>query len=1332
MNLTILKRILILLLAPLVLVGALYLWVVIRTPRPDSGRLVRTADRKLVWSGSQVQVQLHVNLDQELPVRPDNNVRKRHVIALVLDHSSSMGQGPDSPLEAVKSAASIFARTTASDEQPVGVIAFDHSTSEAMPLGPDGEACANAIQQIPSGGGTDIAQGLLAGRSLIVSALESGKYPGASGLIVLLSDGQSDRDQALQAAEQTKTDPQHPIRIVTIGLGAQIDEDLLRKMATTEADFHFTLDPAGLGDIYFTIAEDFGTVIGYNAQLSEQFNYGGFKLEKPPVGFPVQVDKARGRLDFRFPVLFQQRTVIPYTLQAERVGLFGLGLKSADLTYIPYPNAPQQTRQILSPLGPSLLVISPLLLLLLYLPLLGYLLWRLLHRMPPPLPALEPKPAPQITLPPRLPLRDPEPLRERKPQPTLFLGVGEAGGTVLRHVSKFISNDRYLSKQAELPFHLLHVDTRPSTLNTDDTRLLIQKAELPNFLGSAVRELQSSPQLDPHLEWLPRGELTQIGGSQLDLSQGAHGRRWLTRLALFEACKTAATPFLSAWKNAVKWLIEHPKARIVVIGSLQGGTGSALISDLAHLLRHALPENRRAESPVYAFGLADIPSEHSYASLNQQAFLAELDRFSVATEIAQPAIINPRPPSGFEYLNGVIDEPVYDHFFLLQSPHGTNSENIDREFFSEIAAICHTFTEHTSGDSLEAHLGNKRTDEVKYRHEYLEGTVNSAWQHLLRFPVPEISRRLACRFVCEIVGANLVGVTFTADRRSLEPSVPSKNPVEEALNCWSLLSESDRGQGLIYQAFCQAAATDDPRTLVPALQHAAQGAVPSTNDVRDGMQRFATAWFLLLLNGAPSHNDEERAAWCRHKIQLLHAALSRLLYVGEEALQIQKQRGADSSANPLIPVLEEIQRFHEAWLVQTRSWLQTLVDPEFVSPAPEGTYRGTFRSADDESQQIELTLKDERLSNWRSILADDQIQDPRLREDALYQRYIGSFLQQEHGFQLRWFWQVVDESGEGDPRLRLRVVIDQIHDYEPGADTAVTLGSKLFQVADSLTRDLDRITILDALRSEAGELHLEPLAKRLAGFNEGTRGLRIRDRFPIQRQLLVIVPEVQDLALQNFQNELQRHLSFNLTLVQHGDPHSIRTLVLDSVIPIKAAHLQSANSEVLPFICEPEQAGERLRGEITDRLGVAPSPQLHPLTRLLAAAPRRRSEWVGILAENCIKPSFADGIKPILVISDGNNEEPLVSEHQKQSWLWAILNLAYRLKGSGPAETARLRWQARDQRTKIEMLEKAAEALARHTQSLPEASSERAILDQIVLFVRLEHDREQSREEAGR
>lgn len=1332
MNLTVLKRILILLFGPLILLGGLYLWVVLRSPRPDSGKLVRTADRKMVWSGTSVQVQLHVNADQELPVRSNADAPKPQVIALVLDQSGSMGQGPESALEALKSSAAFFARSTASAEQPLGVISFDHSVSEVAPLGSDGETSATAIQQIPSGGGTDLAQGLLAGRSMVVNGLESGRYRGATGLIVLLSDGQSDPTQALQAANDTKTDPKHPIRIITIGLGAQIDQDLLRQMASSEADFHFTLDPAGLGDIYFAIAEDLGTVIGYNAQLSEQFNYGGFKLEKPPAGFPVRLDKSRGQMDFRFPVLFQQRMRIPYTLKAESVGLYGLALQSAKLTYVPDPNSPQQSREIVSALTPPLLVISPLLLLLLYLPLLGYILWRILNRLPAPLPPLEPKPPVQIPLPPPLPLRGPEPLRPRKPQPALFLGLGEAGGVVLDRLARLLKDDRYLANQQTPPFLLVHADTRKGEVTSDDTRLPIQKLQLPNALGPAVRTLQDSHSIPDHLNWLPRGELAQIAGAPLDLSQGAHGRRWLTRLALFEAFKSGDTQFRQEWSKAVEWLNQHPKARIVVVGSLQGGTGSALASDLAHLMRSALPQSVRAEFPVYGLGLADIPSEHFYAGANQRAFLSELDRFTVAAELTQPAVINPQPPEGFDYLNGVIDEPIYDHFFVLQSPSNVKSnDNLDREFFSEVAAVCHTLTEETSAVSIEAVLGDSRTHEEDYQNRHLEGTINSAWQYLLRFPVPEIARRLACKFVCEIVGTNLVGVTLAPDTRNLDVIPLPKNPLEEAVSSWAQLSDSEREPGLIYQAFCQAAVSNDPRTVVPALQQAAQGSMPSIGDFREGLRRFATSWFLLLLNGSPLHTKEERAEWCRHKIQLLRAALTQLVELGRSTLEVQQRRVGESSSRDMIPVLEEIQRFHEAWLVQVNSWLETLIGSEFVGQATDETVKGTFLRASDESQQIERKLREENQSSWQSVLEPNDIQNPRLREEALYQNYIGSFLAKERGFILRLFWTFTNETGDRIPDLQLRVITDKERNYVAGPDTAETLRADLIQVADSLTRDLDRITILDALRSEAGELRLDPLATRLANLVRDDHGLKINRQFPggkqIRRKLLLMIPEVQDEELERFQTQLRRPLSSDLTLVPSGDPHSIRAMIVDSVIPIKAAQLRPGSSDGLPFVFEPEQAAERLCGEIAEHLGIVPCPKFHPLTRLLIAAPRSRAEWAGILAEDCIRPSYIDGIKATLVISDGINEQSIVRDHQQQSWVWAILNLAYKVKGRGPAEAVLLRWQARDQQTKIEMLNKAAQALELRADSLAETNPEYAILNQFVILIRLEHALEQKR-----
>jgi hypothetical protein len=280
------------------------------------------------------------------------------------------------------------------------------------------------------------------------------------------------------------------------------------------------------------------------------------------------------------------------------------------------------------------------------------------------------------------------------------------------------------------------------------------------------------------------------------------------------------------------------------------------------------------------------------------------------------------------------------------------------------------------------------------------------------------------------------------------------------------------------------------------------------------------------------------------------------------------------------------------------------------------------------------------------------------------------------------------------------------------------------------------VTILSALRSRAGELRLDPLVRKLAGLRSEDRGLRINRQFPganqIQRRLFVMVPAAADSELEQFNEELRRHVGLDLTLVRHGDPHAIRALVLDSVVPIKAARLRQPGPGPLPFVFEPEQEGERLRQEITRELGVAPCPQLHPLMRLLAAAPRSRRDWVGILAEDCLRPSLHDGIHPTVVISDGDSDEPMLFEHQGQSWIWAAINLAYRLRGAGPAEAALLRWRGRDPLTKVAMLERAVESWGEHADSIPETDPEHRILSQIVLLIRLEHDLEQRRYQEAR
>lgn len=66
-----------------------------------------------------------------------------------------------------------------------------------------------------------------------------------------MTDGASDFGLAVSAADSAKA---AGMRIITIGLGGGVDDELLKAVASTEADFHFIADSSDLEDIYETIS----------------------------------------------------------------------------------------------------------------------------------------------------------------------------------------------------------------------------------------------------------------------------------------------------------------------------------------------------------------------------------------------------------------------------------------------------------------------------------------------------------------------------------------------------------------------------------------------------------------------------------------------------------------------------------------------------------------------------------------------------------------------------------------------------------------------------------------------------------------------------------------------------------------------------------------------------------------------------------------------------------------------------------------------------------------------------------------------------------------------
>ncbi len=1347
-----LVRLSILLLTPLVLLGLIYGYVWLRSPSSDSGRLVRTADRKMVWVGEMVPVSLHVNGDRFVGGTPTETAAPS-VILLLIDRSSSMDSGTGSALESAKSAASYFARVVAGPNQPVGALAFDDGADLASAIGMDGAACADAILDIaPLGGGTDIARALDAGQGYLREAVESGGHPGAIPTMVLLSDGGSDRRPAIEAASKAKADG---TRIVTIGLGSQVDEELLLELASTPADFHYTMDAGSLGDVYMNIASDMAPVIGHGVSLSEKFHYGAFSLESPPPGFRVEQDLERGRLTLQLPVLFAQRVDFPYLLRARRIGLFGLALDRAELSLAPDPRQPDQTISIVSNLTPPVAVISPLLLILFWLPAFGYVVWRAAHALKskPPEPEIQPIRTP-LKVPPRLALVARPEIEARSAQPTLFVGLGRRGGETIREVAGQLSRDRYLQGVAEPPFRFLQIDGRSEGVEPlADSRFPMAKAQLPRTVAPLVQKLRAAPTLPEHLDWLPPDLLAEAGNAEMDLSAGTRGSRWPARLALFDALERDDDGFFGPWDEALDWLQERGRARIVLVGSMESGLGS-LLNDFSYLLYSAIPAHQRSEFPVYALALADIPASHPHSAANQKSFLEELDRYLAATHMPQRmnyrAEANPDRP----YLRDELREPVYSGFFILQSTT-RNREEVDWKFLSQVGAVGHCLTEKSMVSRLQSHLEAVRSLDQDYQARKLEGVVHSVAAFLIRFPAAEMIERLSCRFIREILGEErLVGVGLSEDGRSLRPVPTPPEALQEAIDLWPALEAAQLGApsslgARLYKAFCRVCAAQRPAGLRSALKsELGKSTPPGKETFVAEMEAFAKGWFDHFLNGDPTWDDSRTAAWRRHRIAALHGVLLRLLEFGEVALR--NEPGRDSQPKPpaqtsvplsLGELLECIDKFHRGWRDHARRWLAVLVGPEVLGSDFEGgdvPDWGLYRRANDRYQELGKRLMEENEQPWQIVLGDED-GNTRLSEDSLYRRQFAPFLEEERGFLLRWVWQVQTGAESTSEALKLRLVTDGDETHSADAEGVARLYARLTEVAESRCRILDSVTILDKLRSDGGQLDLTPLANLLAREAE-QGGLRLNRQHPggdqIQRRVLALVPDWKAPELDLFEGALKRIVDAETEVVRQLDLYAVRLLVVDSVIPLGAVRLSEfpeasqARPAELPFVFPPEQEGERWRRRVEQRLGIVPCPEFHPLTRLLLAAPMGLGDWAGLLSEESVRPESM-GRKDVLVIDDGLTRRQIVEDRQGVSLVWGLLNLAYGVFGSVEAGNVLRRWRSRSSSERITRLA-AAGATMRDAAERGGDQTEREILGQVALLVELEGALEKQRhEEAG-
>jgi len=171
-------------------------------------------------------------------------------IALLIDTSGSMsGQKID---DARKAALTFLDNIQATDSR-VALISFGHKTGVIRPLGAIDDGLRKAVEALYTGNGTPMQQAIVEADAKALRMAEHNR------VMIIATDGQPNEPKPgiVQLAERIKD---RGSRIITIGIGRDVDEDFLRKLASSPDDYHFAEGSFQLGEIYQEIAHGLAAV----------------------------------------------------------------------------------------------------------------------------------------------------------------------------------------------------------------------------------------------------------------------------------------------------------------------------------------------------------------------------------------------------------------------------------------------------------------------------------------------------------------------------------------------------------------------------------------------------------------------------------------------------------------------------------------------------------------------------------------------------------------------------------------------------------------------------------------------------------------------------------------------------------------------------------------------------------------------------------------------------------------------------------------------------------------------------------------------------------------
>lgn len=237
---------------------------------------------------------------------------------LVLDHSGSMD---GDKIEQAKVSSVSFVDTMDFSFDRVGVVQFDDDAQVIQAITNQPADIKKAINSIEIDGGTDVAAGVQAAYDALLTQRRADAIP----VIIVLSDGQSDISSIEHVTSAAKA---AGMVVVTIGLGGDVDEDTMRKMASLGENGNSLYFPAPdasqLNDVYQQIARAIRKY-GLAKNITLRFQADIYQFQIIPDSISPAGTLAGDTITWQQEVLDNGETVFSFQARARNVGEHTVG-----------------------------------------------------------------------------------------------------------------------------------------------------------------------------------------------------------------------------------------------------------------------------------------------------------------------------------------------------------------------------------------------------------------------------------------------------------------------------------------------------------------------------------------------------------------------------------------------------------------------------------------------------------------------------------------------------------------------------------------------------------------------------------------------------------------------------------------------------------------------------------------------------------------------------------------------------------------------------------------------------------------------------------------------